>query len=184
MDMFFKGFIWYIVVFIMRTHTHTHISICACVKCLFTTGVLCCLYVCFLFVSYMALNALLCKTFSSQTSRRGHVRTANLSDMNSRMLVDKTCHLIGRLCACVVLCFCVFAYFLFPRWRPPGVVWQSGWRRLWWCRLGGRERVRKSSLRGRWLHPTQNNGTCIFQSPSSILTWANCLLMNSSSVSH
>lgn len=62
----------------------------------------------------MALNALLCKTFSSQTSRSGHVRTANLSDMNNRMLVDRTCHLIGRLCACVVLCFCVFAYYLSP----------------------------------------------------------------------
>jgi len=107
----------YIVLFVI-------ISICACVKCLLTTDVLCCLYVCFLFVSYMALHALFCETFSSHTSRRGHVRTTNLSDM--KIFVDRTWHLIGCLHACVLLCFCVFAYYLFPRWRPPGVVWQSG----------------------------------------------------------
>ncbi len=84
-------------------------------------------------------------------------------DLSERMLVDRTCHLIGCLYTCVVLCLCVFAYTLFPRWRPPGIVRQSGWRRLRWCRLGGRERVGKSSLWGQWLHPTQNHGTCIFQ---------------------
>lgn len=86
-------------------HAHTHISICACVKSLFTTDVLCCLYVCFFFVSYMELNALLCKTFSSQTSGRGHIRVASLLDMNDRMLVDGTCHLIGHLCVGVVFVY-------------------------------------------------------------------------------
>lgn len=77
------------------------------------------------------------------------------------------CLLIGPVISFVVyvlvLCLCVIAYTLFPRWRPPGIVWQSGWRRLRWYQLGGRERVGKSSLWGRWLHPTQNHGTFIFQ---------------------